>query len=123
MPDSSVEDDDTQFPGAAPNGPPTPLLESASCSIHAFITSNSTGPAFVNTSESPNFSLLAVQKPAQPCVNEQNVCFPYVYVALFTVHGDIGPLRMYHTPSNPPTPCSRQYAAGISCAHPYQVSY
>lgn len=47
-------------------------------SLHTFVTMNSTGPTFVKHSVSPRLSLLAVQKPAQPCVKEQNNYLPKV---------------------------------------------
>ena len=89
--------------------------------FHTFLTSNLAGPTCVNNTVSPSFSLLAVQKPAQPFVKEQVVYLPNVCVAVFTVHGDNGPCRVYEMPSNPSTPWVRQNAIGTSCAHPNHV--
>lgn len=71
----------------------------------------------MNFNESPTFSLLDAQNPAHPSVKEQNVCFPQVFVAVFTLHGDNGPASVYVIPSKPSTPWMRQYRAGTSCAH------
>lgn len=102
--ENSVEVDET---GAA-----------ATSTGHTLLTSNSPGPVHVNITVSPILSSFASQNRAQPWVKEQNVCFPNVFVAVFTGHGAIGPCRVYHAPSNPPTPLARQNAVGTSCAHP-----
>ena len=72
----------------------------------------------MNITVSPSLRSLAVQKAAQPFVNEQHVCVPYVLVDVFTVHGDKGPLRVYNLPLKRSAPTRRQYAVGTSCAHP-----
>ena len=70
---------------------------------------------------SPTFSLFAVQKPAQPVVNEQNVWDLYFRIAVFTPHGASGPLSVQRMPSNPSIPYVRQNAVGTSCAHPTHI--
>lgn len=88
-----------------------------SCStIQTTRTSNSAGPTFVNINVAPSFSALAVQNRAQPPVNEQMVCLPYVRVVVFTEHASRGPRRVYQRPSNPSTPCLRQNSVGTSYA-------
>ena len=72
--------------------------------LQTFLTSNSAGPTFVNITVAPRFSALAMQNRAQPCVNEEMVCLPYVCTVVFTVHADTGPCRVYQHPSNPATP-------------------
>lgn len=75
----------------------------------------------MNVTVSPSLRSLALQKSAQPFVNEQHVCFPNVVVVVNTGHGDRGPLSVYQRPSNPDAPCVRQYAVGTSCAHPKRL--
>ena len=77
---------------------------SATPPLHTFATLNSLGPICVNITLSEIFSSLSVQNRAQPFVKEQIVCFPKVFVAVFTEHGHFGPCSVYHHPSNPACP-------------------
>ena len=67
------------------------VLHPTASTVHSFFTWNSTGPTFVNSTLSPSFNSLPVQKAAQPFVKEQNVALPYVCVAAFTFHAFNGP--------------------------------
>ena len=89
----------------------------ATSTVYTLLTSNSPGPIQVNITVSPILSSLVVQNCAQPFVKEQNVCFPNVFVAVFTEQGILGPCRVSHAPSNHPTPLARQNAVGTYIPH------